>query len=42
MTEYEIEIVMNALAGTPTVTTAEFANQVEKILRESKESDDNE
>ena len=42
MTEKEIEIVMNALAGIPTVTTAEFANKVEKILREYKECDDNE
>lgn len=42
MTEQEIKIVMDALAGTPTVTTAEFANRVEKILRESKENDDNE
>lgn len=42
MTEKEIEIVMNALAGIPTVTTAEFANKVEKILRKYKDSDDNE
>lgn len=34
MTEYEIEIVMNALAGTPTVTTAAFADKVEAILRQ--------
>ena len=39
MTEKEIETVMNALAGTPTVTTTEFANKVEKILREYKEAD---
>ena len=42
MTEKEIEIVMNALAGMPTVTTTEFANKVEKILRKYKDSDDNE
>ena len=42
MTEQEIKIVMNALSGTPTVTTSEFADKVEKILRESKEGDDNE
>lgn len=42
MTEKEIEIVMNALAGMPTVTTTEFANKVEKILRRYKDSDDNE
>lgn len=42
MTEKEIEIVMNALAGIPTVTTVEFANKVEKILRKYKDSDDNE
>lgn len=42
MTEQEIKIVMNALSGTPTVTTSEFADKVEKILRESKESNDNE
>lgn len=35
MTEKEIEIVMNALAGTPTVTTAEFADKVERILKNS-------
>lgn len=37
MTEKEIEIVMNALSGTPTVTSAEFANKVELILRKYKE-----
>jgi hypothetical protein len=37
MTEKEIEIIMNALAGIPTVTTSEFADKVEKILREHKE-----
>ena len=42
MTEKEIEIVMKALAGMPTVTTTEFANKVEKILRRYKDSDDNE
>ena len=42
MTEEEIEIVMNALAGIPTVTTAEFANKVEKILREYTEREGNE
>lgn len=42
MTEKEIEIVMNALVGISIVTTAEFANKVEKILREYKECDDNE
>ena len=42
MTEKEIEIVMNALVGIPIVTTAEFAQKVEKILREYKECDDNE
>lgn len=42
MTEREIKIVMNALNGTSTVTTVEFANKVEKILRESKDGDDNE
>ena len=40
--EEEIEIVMNALAGYPTVTTSEFADKVEKILRNYKESEDNE
>ena len=42
MTEKEIETVMNALAGIPTVTTVELANKVEKILREYKECNDNE
>ena len=40
--EEEIEIVMNALAGYPTVTTSEFADKVEKVLRNYKESEDNE
>ena len=42
MNEEEIEIVMNALAGQPTITTSEFADKVEKILRNYKESEDNE
>ena len=42
MNEEEIEIVMNALAGYPTLTSAAFADKVEKILREYKESEDNE
>ena len=42
MNEEEIEIVMNALAGYPTVTTSEFADKVEKVLRNYKESEDNE
>ena len=33
---------MNALAGYPTITTSEFADKVEKILRNYKESEDNE
>ena len=36
VTEEEIETVMNALAGTPTVTSAEFTNKIKKILREYK------
>lgn len=39
MTEKEIEVVMNALAGEPTLTSVEFANKVEKILRNYKESE---
>ena len=39
MTEKEIEVVMNALAGEPTLTSVEFANKVEKILRKYKESE---
>lgn len=31
MTEKGIEVVMNALAGTQTVVTADFANEVEQI-----------
>lgn len=42
MTEKEIEIVMNALAGYPVVTTVEFANKVEKALKEYKEADEHE
>ena len=38
MTEKEIEIIMNALSGTPTLTTSEFADKVEKILRDYKEN----
>ena len=34
MTEKGSEVVMNALAGTPSVVTADFANEVEQILRE--------
>ncbi len=34
MTEMEIEVVMNALAGEPIVTTAAFADKVEAILRQ--------
>lgn len=39
MTEEEIKTVMDALCGCPIVTTAEFADKVEKILREYKEPD---
>lgn len=31
--ESEIELVMNALAGHPVVTSAKFADKIEKILR---------
>lgn len=34
LTKQEIEIVMNALAGTPTLTTATFADKIENILRQ--------
>ena len=34
MNEEEIKIVMNALAGYPTLTSAAFADKVKKILRE--------
>lgn len=33
LTQKEIEIVMNALCGTPTLTSAEFANKIERILK---------
>ena len=33
LTEKQIEIVMNALAGYLTLTTAQFADKVERILR---------
>lgn len=42
MTEKEIEVVMNDLAGKPTLTFVEFANKVEKILRNYKESEEHE
>lgn len=38
MNEKEIQIVMSALSGTPTVTTSEFADRVEKALRSYKET----
>lgn len=38
MSEKEIQIVMDALAGHPVTTTSEFANRVEQILRNYKES----
>ena len=34
LTDAEIEIVMRALSGTPIVTSSEFANKVERILRQ--------
>lgn len=40
MSEKEIEVVMNALSGTPTVTTSDFANKVEYILRNYREDKD--
>lgn len=40
MSEKEIQTVMSALPGTPTVTTSEFADRVEKALRSYKESGD--
>ena len=36
ITQKEIDVVMNALSGTPTLTTAEFANKIEKILKHYK------
>ena len=41
MNEEEIKIVMGALAGYPTLTSAAFADKMKKILREYKESEDN-
>lgn len=35
MTEKGIKTVMDALSGTPTLTTSEFAEEVETTLRES-------
>ena len=32
LTEKEIQIVMNALNGTPTLTTSKFADKIETIL----------
>ena len=37
LTEKEIQIVMNALNGTPTLTTSKFADKIETILRKYKE-----
>lgn len=38
LTEKEIQIVMNALNGTPTLTTSKFADKIETILRKYKEN----
>lgn len=38
LTEKEIQIVMNALSGTPTLTTSKFADKIETILRDYKEN----
>ena len=44
LTEKEIQIVMNALNGTPTLTTSKFADKIadkiETILRKYKENKD--
>lgn len=42
ITEIEINLVMMALAGHPIVTTSDFADRVEKILRQHMEEDKNE
>lgn len=36
ITEKEIETVMNALSGSPTVTSSNLADKVERILRNYK------
>lgn len=33
ITKNEIEIIMNALAGIPTLTSSKFADKVERILK---------
>lgn len=33
ITNDEVEIIMNALAGNPTVTSSKFADKVERILK---------
>lgn len=40
LTEKEIQIVMNALNGTPILTTSKFADKIETILRKYKENKD--
>lgn len=40
LTEKEIQIVMNAFNGTPTLTTSKFADKIETILRKYKENKD--
>lgn len=40
LTEKEIQIVMSALNGTPTLTTSKFADKIETILRKYKENKD--
>ena len=42
LTESEINLVMIALSGTPVVTTSEFADKIEKILRQHMEENSSE
>ena len=42
ITESEINLVMATLSGTPVVTTSEFADKIEKILRQYVEGNNNE
>lgn len=42
LTESEINLVMIALSGTPVVTTSEFADKIEKILRQYMEENSSE
>ena len=34
LSKYELDLVMNALSGSPTLTSSSFADKIEKILKQ--------